>query len=153
MGLSTPALIHITPWGIEAQGTTLDAVLNAAFPIVISYLRPLTRALGSSLGMGMGDWQANPSAHMSGETSDLSRFLNSNTPRLSYGAELLRLDLDMALGGCGVRKPPFFPTFNLRKVSKCPLACLCHPRIPFQEAYPLPGSRTRLPAPPTPLQR
>ena len=69
----------------------------------------------------MGDWQANLLAHMSGKTSDLSQPLNSNTPRLPYGAELLRLDLDMALGGCGVRKPPFFPTFKLRKVSKCPL--------------------------------
>ena len=70
----------------------------------------------------MGDWQANLLAHMSGKTSDLSQLLNSNTPRLPYGAELLRLDLDMALGGCGVRKPPFFPTFKLRKVSKCPQA-------------------------------
>lgn len=108
MGLSTPALVHITPWGIEARGTTLDAVLNAAFPTEINYLCSLTRALGSSLSMGMGDWQANPLAHTSGETSNLSRLLNSNSPRLPYGAELLRLDLDMALGGCGVRKPAFF---------------------------------------------
>lgn len=79
-----------------------------------------TRALGSSLCMGMGDWQANPLAHTSGETSNLSQFLKSNSPRLPYGAELLRLDLDMALGGCGVRKPAFSPPSVLGKSANAP---------------------------------